>query len=139
MPRASAIAIVAAALGGLVASAACSSDGTTGGSTSRAVATQGRAPTELAAAHLLAHGARRATADHPSRRWFRGDLLLPAGGPSCAVAGITSASHAPLIVDAVFDPSGTIAVRIRATERDHAACLDAAARALEGLEIPADG
>lgn len=98
----------------------------------------GRAPTELAAAHLLDHGARRATADHPRRQWYRGDLLLPAGGRSCAVAGITSASHAPLIVDAVFDPSGTIAVRIHAAERDRAACLEAAGRALAGLDLPAD-
>ena len=89
--------------------------------------------------HLLSHGARRAAADHPGGRWFRGDLVLPAGGPTCAVAGITSASHAPLIVNAAFDPSGTIAVRIRSAERDHAACLEAAGRALAALDLPAGG
>ncbi len=118
---------------------ACSHQSTAPGAGTSAGSAPGRAPTELAALHLLSHGARRAAADHPGGRWFRGDLVLPAGGPTCAVAGITSASHAPLIVNAVFDPSGTIAVRIRAAERDRAACLEAAGRALAGLDLPAGG
>jgi hypothetical protein len=84
-------------------------------------------------AHLLAHGARRARADHPGRYWFRGGLVLPRGGPTCAVAGITAGAHAPLVTDAVYDATGTVSVRIRARPADRARCLAAARGALAGL------
>lgn len=125
-----AIAIISA--GCVLAVSACSGDG------ARITPEDRTAPERVAdrvTAHLLRHGARRARSDHPERHWFRGSLVLPGGGATCAVAGVAVGAHAPLVTDAVYDASGTVSVRIRAAERDRARCLAAARRALAGLDV----
>ncbi len=119
--------VVLAGVGGCVSDDATPPTGNAPGAT-----TGGELSAEHVSAHLIDNGARRARSDHPGGYWFRGDLTLPAGGPTCAVAGITTGSHAPLVVDAVYDATGTVSVRIRAAERDRPGCLDAARRALAG-------
>lgn len=83
--------------------------------------------------HLLDHGAVIARDAHPDGHWFPGSVVLPRGGPTCAVASITTGAHGPLVTDAVFDPSGTVTVRIRAAAADRARCVAAVRRALRGF------
>ena len=90
--------------------------------------------------HLLAHGARRARRQHPDGYWFRGSLVMPGGGPTCAIASVTAGAHGPLVTDVLFDPSGMVSVRIRADERDRDRCLARVERALSTFVArPASG
>lgn len=94
-------------------------------------------PIERVTSHLLGRGARVAASTHPDRYWFPGSLVLPAGGPTCAVASITVGAHGPLVTDVVFEASGTVAVRVRAAPADLQRCVATARRMLRGFDATA--
>jgi hypothetical protein len=111
--------------------AGCGGDG---GPAPAPAATTAADPVARVTAHLLAHGARRAARGHPEGYWFAGSLVLPAGGGTCAVASITAGAHGPLVTDVVFDRSGTVSVRVRASPAQRPRCMAAAREALRGFD-----
>jgi hypothetical protein len=132
-----AVTLVVAAIAPALTS--CSSTGDEAPATAGNAATQAASLADRVAGHLLANGARTARAHHPGNHWFRGSLVLPAGGATCAIASIATGAHGPLVTDAVFDASGMVSVRVRAADRDRERCLAAARRALATFDAGEPG
>jgi hypothetical protein len=81
--------------------------------------------------YLESHGAHPASRDDPHRWYYAGDLLLPAGGPTCSVARIATDKAAPTTADSVR--RGRAVATAAFAPQDRARCLRALEDAFAGF------
>jgi hypothetical protein len=81
--------------------------------------------------YLEGHGAYPASRDDPHRWYYAGDLLLPAGGPTCSVARIATDKAAPTTADSV--KRGRAVATAAFAPQDRARCLRALEDAFGGF------